>query len=54
LEDIAVFIRKSGVSKVELKMENIQSLIDTLIFDGKIEKHEEPKANNVTIHSTVN
>ena len=27
-----------GISKVQLKMEDIENILDTLIFDGKVEK----------------
>lgn len=42
-EEIAGFIRKGGVAKVELRTENIQSILDTLVYDGKIEAVEDPR-----------
>ena len=31
------------MSKVQLKVENVQSIIETLIFDGKVEGIEDPR-----------
>jgi len=42
-EEICAFIRQSGISKVQLKVENIQSILDTLIYDGKVEAVEDPR-----------
>eukprot|EP00297_Palpitomonas_bilix_P010180 CAMPEP_0113869576 /NCGR_PEP_ID=MMETSP0780_2-20120614/1612_1 /TAXON_ID=652834 /ORGANISM="Palpitomonas bilix" /LENGTH=287 /DNA_ID=CAMNT_0000854767 /DNA_START=108 /DNA_END=968 /DNA_ORIENTATION=+ /assembly_acc=CAM_ASM_000599 len=44
LDDIAQFIRTSGISKVELRQEDFQMLVDTLIYDGKVEAIREPGA----------
>jgi hypothetical protein len=41
---VTAYIKKLGVSKVELKVENIQTIVDTLIFDGKVEPVEDPRA----------
>jgi DNA-directed RNA polymerase III subunit RPC6 len=38
LESMATFIRNSGMSNVELKDEDVQQIIDTLIYDGKVDK----------------
>eukprot|EP01117_Protostelium_nocturnum_P009959 TRINITY_DN3548_c0_g1_i1.p1 TRINITY_DN3548_c0_g1~~TRINITY_DN3548_c0_g1_i1.p1 ORF type:complete len:278 (-),score=62.56 TRINITY_DN3548_c0_g1_i1:120-953(-) len=38
VEELTAFVRKSGISKVELKISNVQSIVDTLEFDGRIEK----------------
>lgn len=38
LEDILKFIKKSGVTSVELALSDIQSLCDVLMFEDKIEK----------------
>ena len=32
------FLYLQGISKVQLKMEDIENILDTLIFDGKVEK----------------
>ena len=40
IEDIHAFVRRSGVSKVELKVDDIQSIVDTLVFDGLVEELE--------------
>jgi len=38
LEEISRFIQTSGVSKVELKPEEIKAIVQTLIYDGKVEE----------------
>lgn len=38
LETLAAFVRSSGISNVELKDEDVQQVIDTLIYDGKVDK----------------
>lgn len=43
-EEITAFIKKTGISKVEIKTENMQTIVDTLIFDGKVEHVEDPRA----------
>jgi len=42
VEEVTAAVRKSGMSKVELRVENIQSILDTLIYDGKIETIDDP------------
>jgi len=42
-EELCAFIRKSGVSKVQLKVDNVQSIIETLIYDGKVEPVDDPR-----------
>lgn len=37
-ESLATFIRSSGISNVELKDEDVQQILDTLIYDGKVDK----------------
>ncbi len=37
--DVWKFIKDVGISKVELSLEDIESILDTLVFDGKVEKH---------------
>jgi len=37
-KEVAKFISDLGISKIELKHEDIESILDTLIFDGKVEK----------------
>lgn len=32
------FINFQGISKVQLRVEDIENILDTLIFDGKVEK----------------
>ena len=33
------YINDVGISKVELSIEDIESILDTLVFDGKVDKH---------------
>lgn len=42
LEDIRNFIKESGVSHVELQLDDVQKLVDTLIYDGKVEEMKNP------------
>ncbi len=35
---MASFVRNSGMSNVELKDEDVQQILDTLIYDGKVDK----------------
>jgi len=37
-KEVAKFISDLGISKIELKQEDIESILDTLIYDGKLEK----------------
>lgn len=37
-ESMASFVRNSGMSNVELKDEDVQQILDTLIYDGKVDK----------------
>jgi len=38
LESMTAFVRSSGISNVELKDDEVQQIVDTLIYDGKVEK----------------
>lgn len=40
LSDIADFIRSKGLSRVNLSNENIESIVDTLIYDGRVDEVE--------------
>eukprot|EP00741_Cyanophora_paradoxa_P012153 tig00020603_g11741.t1 len=44
VEDIENFIRTSGISKVELRGEDVQSVVGTLLYDGKLEEMAGPRA----------
>lgn len=44
-QEVAEFIRKLGVSRVELNRQDIESILQTLIYDGKIECHVTGKAD---------
>ena len=37
-KDVLKYISELGISKVQLKVEDIESILDTLIYDGKVEK----------------
>jgi len=41
--EITAFVRSSGISKVELRPENVQSILDTLLYDGQIEGVPDPR-----------
>lgn len=38
LDDIHLFISNSGISNIELSIEDISNILDTLIYSGRIEK----------------
>jgi len=42
-------VRKTGVSKVPLKPENIQQIVDTLIYDAKLESIEDPRGTTYLV-----
>eukprot|EP01116_Phalansterium_solitarium_P006091 TRINITY_DN18403_c0_g1_i1.p1 TRINITY_DN18403_c0_g1~~TRINITY_DN18403_c0_g1_i1.p1 ORF type:complete len:295 (+),score=77.39 TRINITY_DN18403_c0_g1_i1:118-1002(+) len=42
-EEVGAWIRKSGASKAELKPDNVQSILDVLIYDGKVEQIDDPR-----------
>jgi DNA-directed RNA polymerase III subunit RPC6 len=42
LEDIRLYIKESGISHVELQLDDVQKLVDTLIYDGKVEEMRNP------------
>lgn len=44
--DVWKFIKEVGISKVELSVEDIESILDTLIFDGKVEKQISAENNS--------
>jgi DNA-directed RNA polymerase III subunit RPC6 len=50
--DLSNLIRKTGVSKVELSLENVQTIVNTLLFDGEIEFIEETKQYKLTKSSS--
>ena len=50
-EEVCAFIKKSGISKVELKIENVQCIIDTLVWDGKVEPVDDPRASGTFLVS---
>ncbi|XP_054153478.1 DNA-directed RNA polymerase III subunit RPC6-like [Oppia nitens] len=37
--DVLKFINDVGISKVELSVDDIESILDTLVYDGKVDKH---------------
>lgn len=38
IESVADFVRKSGMSKVELKVEELKQILDMLVLDGDVEE----------------
>jgi hypothetical protein len=38
LKDIAMFVRSRGFSKVELREEDIHSIVNTLLYDGRVDQ----------------
>jgi DNA-directed RNA polymerase III subunit RPC6 len=42
-EEVAAFVQQTGVVKVDLKLEDIQAIINTLIYDGKVEEMRDPR-----------
>lgn len=38
LSDVAAFIQRSGISRVALQEDDIMQIIDTLIFDGRVDQ----------------
>lgn len=38
IESVADFVRKSGISKVELKVEELKQILDMLVLDGDVEE----------------
>ena len=38
LQDVHKFISDLGISKVQLRLEDIEAIMNTLVFDGKVEK----------------
>ena len=41
LEEIAAFVREKGVSRVELRLEDVSQVVHTLVYDGKIDAIED-------------
>ena len=37
-KEVAKYISDLGISKIDLKQEDIEAILDTLIYDGKLEK----------------
>ena len=37
-KEVLQFISDLGISKIQLKKEDIESILNTLVFDGKVEK----------------
>lgn len=43
VEQVSEFIKASGISKVELGGEDIQAILNTLVYDGKVEECDDPR-----------
>jgi len=37
LREIAMFIRNKGFSKVDLREEDVHSIVNTLVYDGRVD-----------------
>jgi DNA-directed RNA polymerase III subunit RPC6 len=48
LEQIRNFIKETGISHVELQLDDVQKLVETLIYDGKVEEMKNPALGNAT------
>mmetsp|Transcript_13218 Transcript_13218/g.25274 ORF Transcript_13218/g.25274 Transcript_13218/m.25274 type:complete len:292 (+) Transcript_13218:460-1335(+) len=46
LEDICDFVSNTGMSKVELRPDDVLQVVNTLVFDGMIDAVEEPSIDN--------
>ena len=57
LKDIAKFIRAKGFSRVDLREEDIQTIVQTLIYDGRIDQVltacMRPRSPPPYMHATV-
>lgn len=53
LDQIRVFIKESGISHVELQMDDVQKLVETLIYDGKVEEMKNPNANSKRLNAPI-
>lgn len=45
LEDVCEFVRKTKLSHVELGQEEVLQIVNTLVYDGKVDAHEEVQAD---------
>mmetsp|Transcript_6760 Transcript_6760/g.14940 ORF Transcript_6760/g.14940 Transcript_6760/m.14940 type:complete len:285 (-) Transcript_6760:528-1382(-) len=50
LSDIAAFIRLKGFSKVDLREEDIGSIVNTLIYDGRVDQVDGEGEHDVSDH----
>ncbi|RWS24315.1 DNA-directed RNA polymerase III subunit RPC6-like protein [Leptotrombidium deliense] len=46
-KDVWKFIKDLGISKIELSMNDIESILETLVFDGRVEKHVSASRSNM-------
>jgi len=49
---MTAFVRSSGISNVELKDDEVQQIVDTLIYDGKVEKVKDAAISIPVHHQT--
>lgn len=47
-QEVAAFIRNLGISRVDLSRQDIESILQTLIYDGKVECHVTGKTDEST------
>jgi len=43
VEEVAAFIQATGVVKVPLSLDDIQTILNTLVYDGRIEETKDPR-----------
>lgn len=53
LEQIRTFIKEAGISHVELQSDDVQKLVETLIYDGKVEEMRNPNAASKRISAPI-
>ncbi len=54
-ESLSQFIKTSGIANVELKDEDVQQIIDSLIYDGKVDKVKDANLSlPVSIQTEIN
>jgi len=46
-DEIENYVRNSGISRIELRLDDVQMIIDSLIYDGKIEEFRDPRDRDV-------
>lgn len=47
-KEVLTFISELGISNIQLKVEDIESILNTLVYDGKVEKTYETSGSDNT------